>query len=112
MNLNLERVRTAARTAATDDLLDRVTVFRGGMEPDALEVLEEELYRRGVSATDIRRHADEVEWTVVWERPGLARRCAFCARPAIRVERRWQRLLGLVPLFPRAVACCAGHAQV
>src|SRR5437870_2239134 len=41
MNLNLIRENAAKATA--EDLLDRVTVYRAGMEPPALEVLEQEL---------------------------------------------------------------------
>src|SRR5262245_49520354 len=43
MRLDLEKVRANARAASTEDLLDRVTVFRDGLEPEAVAVLEEEL---------------------------------------------------------------------
>ena len=39
---NPERVWQNAREASTEDLLDRVTVYRAGMEPEALEIIEEE----------------------------------------------------------------------
>src|SRR6185369_10119366 len=107
MNLDLQRVRELARKATTEDLLDRVTVYRAGMEPEALEVLEEELHRRDVGATDIRRYAEQHGREVLWEQPGLAAQCAFCRQPAIKVEQRWFRFLGVIPLFQRPVACCA-----
>jgi hypothetical protein len=47
----LDVVRENARAAPTDDLLDRVTAYRAGMEPEALRVIEEELARRGINAT-------------------------------------------------------------
>ncbi len=54
MELNLERVRQNAHSASTEELLDRVTVYRNGMEPAAIEVIEDELARRGVSEEQIR----------------------------------------------------------
>ena len=39
MELDLERVRANAQQASTEDLLDRATVFRDGMEPEALEII-------------------------------------------------------------------------
>ena len=38
-----ERVRKNAREATTEDLLNRVTVYRGDMEPEALKIIEAEL---------------------------------------------------------------------
>jgi len=111
MELDLQRVRELAREATTEDLLDRVTVYRGGMDPEALTVLEEELRRREVDPTDIRQHAEQHGRDVLWERPGLAAQCAFCRQPAVMVEMRWFRLLGLIPLFQRPVPCCAAHAE-
>ena len=47
--LDLDRVRANVGKAATADLLERVTVYRDGMEPAALDLIETELRRRGVS---------------------------------------------------------------
>lgn len=109
MELDLERVRASAKEADTEDLLNRVTVFRGGMEEAALEVLEEELRTRGVGAEEVREYANRMRPLVLWERPGLAARCHLCDSPATRLEWRWRRFLGLVPLFRRQVPCCPIH---
>ena len=52
--LHLERVRDNARKAETEDLLDRITVYRAGMEDAALEIIDEELRHREISGEDIR----------------------------------------------------------
>lgn len=53
MDWDADRVRANARQAPTEDLLERVTVYRSGMEPEAVEIIEAELRRRGICA---RRH--------------------------------------------------------
>ena len=84
--MELERIRENARKASTEDLLDRVTVFRAGMEPAALEIFEAELKDRGVPSERILAHEDQ-------RRAGgliggkVPRKCSFCDRPAI--VRRW-----------------------
>ena len=50
METNLDRVRANVQAASTEDLLDRATVYREGMEPEALDLIEAELRRRGVTA--------------------------------------------------------------
>lgn len=105
MRLNLERVRQNVRAASTEDLLDRATVYRPGMEPAALEIIEDELRQRGVSATDQAAHGERRR-----ESGAGAERCAHCARPATWRGWRWHRLFGLLPLFPAWVALCQEHA--
>ncbi len=109
--MDLEAVRKSAKQATVEDLLDRVTVYRAGMEADALEVLERELRSRGVTDEQVRTHEKMRDREVLWEQPGLARRCDFCARPAVAWGVRWQRLFWAIPLFPRQVPCCREHAQ-
>jgi hypothetical protein len=109
MELDLDRVRSNAKEAETEDLLDRVTVFRGGMDEEALPVLEAELRSRDIGEDQVQAHFESLELVVMWERPGLAYRCAFCERPATQQEWRWHRLLGLIPIFPRLVFCCPAH---
>ena len=46
---DLDRVRKNVEEATTIDLLERATVFREGMELEALELIETELRRRGIS---------------------------------------------------------------
>src|SRR5689334_7294684 len=101
LKYDAERVRQNARQAETEDLLDRVTVYRAGMEPDALYVIEEELRRRGVTAADIDAHARRREESGLGEAGGLPARCSFCARPAVGRRWGWHRLWGLLPVFPR-----------
>jgi hypothetical protein len=108
MKLNLERVRRKVRNAATEDLLDRATVYRDGMEPAALEIIEEELHSRGVDAYALAAH---------WERrkdarlqdDGIAVKCSFCHRPAVVYHWGWHRLWGVLPVFPRRFAYCEIH---
>jgi hypothetical protein len=129
MGPNLERIRQNARGATTEDLLDRVTVFRVGMEPAALEIIEAELTRRGVAKERILAHEDQ-------RRAGgligdkVPRKCSFCDRPA--VVRRWGRgrremygpallvtwfvnpllwLIHLLPWRPWAYYYCDEHAK-
>jgi hypothetical protein len=109
--LDLDRVRDNARLADTEDLLDRVTVFRTGMEAEAIEILEEELHRRGVSAADIVDHGRLRAGDVLFMPDGIAVQCNFCRRPAIERRWDWHWLLGLVPVFPRRLARCREHLQ-
>ena len=53
MEFNLRRVAAFVRRAETEELLDRVTVYREGMEPAALDLMEGELDRRGVTREQI-----------------------------------------------------------
>src|SRR5262249_18726233 len=106
----LEKVGLNVRAADTEDLLDRATVYRAGMEPAALELIDRELRERGVSAEQIAEHARRREGSLVLGRDGLPVRCAKCGRPAVTEACRWHRVWGLVPLFPRRVALCAEHA--
>jgi hypothetical protein len=110
MELNLERVRAGVKAASTEDLLDRATVYRAGMEPEALAIIDEELHQRGVTAGEIHDHAERQRGKSLLE-GGLPGRCARCARPAATHAWRWHRLWGVLPLFPRWVALCEEHAQ-
>jgi hypothetical protein len=109
MRLNPKRVQENISRAATEDLLDRATVYRGEMEPAALEMIDEELRRRGVSAGAVADHAARREAEVV-RTPGGVLHCCRCHRPAVEEGWDWFRLLGgLVPVFPRHVGWCEEH---
>lgn len=108
--LNLEKVRANARAAETEDLLDRVTVYRTGMETEALEILERELYERGLTPADIETHAKGREGRVLLDEEGVAQKCSQCHRPAVEEDWRWHRLWGWVPVFPRRMRWCERHA--
>jgi hypothetical protein len=104
-----DRVRRNVRQADTDDLLDRVTVYREGMEPEALDLIEDELRSRGVMADDIAAHARRHEGQALQSPGGLAAACSFCGRPAVEAAWGWHRLWGVLPLFPRRFFCCDLH---
>lgn len=110
MEFNLRRVAEFIRGAETEDLLDRVTIYRAGMEPAALDLMEMELDRRGVSRDAIAEHDRERRATALFQPDGAAIRCDFCDRPAVVRRWGWHRLFGRVPAFPRIMACCAVHA--
>jgi hypothetical protein len=109
MQYDRDKVSENARKAETEDLLDRVTVYRTGMEPDALYVIEEELRRRGVTAADIDAHARRREEAGLCDDGGLPARCDICGRPAVARGWGWHRLWGSLPLFPRPFWYCETH---
>jgi hypothetical protein len=103
-----KKVQENARKASTEDLLDRVTAYREGMEPEALDIIEAELRQRGVGPEEIEAHS--LRGHDILRLPdGVAAKCSFCRRPA--VESRWgaHKLFGLLPVFPRRLYFCAEH---
>jgi hypothetical protein len=109
MQFNIKRVAEYVRKADSEDLLDRVTIYRDGMEPAALDLMEMELDRRGVTRDDIAEHdRTRRESALVWP-DGTAVRCSFCDRPAIVKRWGWHRLFGRVPIFPIIFARCEVH---
>lgn len=110
MEWNLRRVAEYIRRADTEELLDRVTVYREGMEPAALDLMEGELDRRGVTRTEIAEHDGRRRETAIMLPDGTAMRCSFCSRPAVAQERRWHRLFGRVPVVPKVFAYCEVHS--
>ncbi|HEX4589272.1 MAG TPA: hypothetical protein VH120_05050 [Gemmataceae bacterium] len=104
-------VRKNVRDATTEDLLDRVTAYRAGMEPEALPVIEEELARRGVGPSGIRHHELENCVDIVYRPEGFAYKCSFCRRPAVRRRWGWHRLWGLLPILPTIISYCSRHAE-
>lgn len=106
-----ERVRANVRQAATEDLLDRATVHGEGMEPEALDLIEAELRRRGVTRQAQEEHAERHrQRSQLPGADGLTARCSFCDRPAVARGWGWHRLWGVVPAFPRRFRYCAEHA--
>jgi hypothetical protein len=117
---NAERVRANVREATTEDLLDRATVSSDGMEPEALDIIEAELSRRGVTRQDLEAHADRYRReNTLPPGEGPPPRCSFCDRPAVAQRWGWHRLQGrglagvltsLLPLYrPRFLSYCAAH---
>ena len=109
MLFNLDRVRRNVREATTEDLLDRATVYRAGMEPDALPVIEAELRERGVTAEEITDHERQRRAETSALPDGTVRHCSFCHRPAVAEGHGWHRLWGLLPVFPRFYYYCSAH---
>jgi hypothetical protein len=109
MELDLERVRINVRQADTEDLLDRATVYRAGMEPAALEVIEAELRARGLSAAEIEAHGERRRGQTIPLPDGTAVQCSFCIRPAVTQGWGWHWLWGLLPVFPRPYSYCPQH---
>ena len=109
MELNLRAVATNIRRADTEELLDRVTVYRAGMEPAALDLIEGELSRRGITPEDIEEHERQRRETTLFADDGTAVRCSFCERPAEVRGWGWHRLWGRVPVFPRVFTYCDRH---
>ena len=104
-------VRKHVRDATTEDLLDRVTAFRAGMEPEALPIIEDELARRGIGTAGIRHHELENCVDVVYRPEGFAYKCSFCRRPAVLRSWGWHRLWGLLPILPTTINYCSRHAE-
>src|SRR5262245_24625152 len=110
MEFNLKRVAEYIRRAETEELLDRVTVYRLGMEEAALDLMEGELDRRGVTREQIAEHDAKRRGYAIMLPDGTAKRCSFCDRPAVKQVRGWHRLFGLVPIYPRRLfAYCEAH---
>ena len=109
MEFDLSKVAENVRTAETEELLDRVTVYRVGMEPAAVELIEGELANRGVTPEEIADH-EQRRWATAIVRPdGTAQRCSFCDRPAVVRAWGWHRIWGQVPVFPRLFDYCDAH---
>jgi hypothetical protein len=108
MQFNATRVLANARAAQTDDLLDRVTAFRAGMEPEAIELFEMELRRRGVTSDQIERHAQRYENCLLGSN-GVPLNCSWCRRPAVASGWGWHRLWRRLPIFPRRYRYCSEH---
>jgi hypothetical protein len=100
-----------ARLASTEDLLDRVTAFRDAMEPEAVEIVEMELRRRGVGPDQIEQTRQDRAGKLIRDRSNLPARCSFCSRPAVERRWGWHRLWGRLPVFPRRFTYCVEHRR-
>ena len=109
MHFDLKQVAAYIRRADTEELLDRVTVYRAGMEPAALDLMEVELDRRGVTRDEIAEHDVARRENAILLPDGTALRCSFCDRPAVVRRWGWHRLWDRVPVFPMVFAYCDVH---
>jgi len=107
--IEIERLQKNVRESTTQDLLDRVTVYRDGMEPVALRVIEGELRGRGVSWDDIEKHGSGAREVTLMDNQGIALKCSFCPAPAVAEGWGWHWMWGRIPVFPRWFRYCKGH---
>jgi hypothetical protein len=107
--LDLDRLQANIQAASTEDLLDRVTAYRSGMEPEAIDLIERELRKRGITAADQAAY-QAAHAQGEFDRDGLRRQCAYCRRPAVCRRWRWFRLFRRLPLFPLLTPLCELHA--
>ena len=111
MNADADKVQANILKSDTEDLLDRVTAYRIGMESQAIDEIERELRKRGVNAVQIADHREKCERTCLFLPDGIAKTCSLCRSPAIKEGWGWHRLMGKVPIFPRWLRCCSRHAS-
>ena len=116
MSFDLKPVAEFIRKADTEDLLDRVTVYRDGMEPAAVDLMENELWRRGITPEELAAHAAS-RADVMRRSDGSVVRCShrervwggFCDRPAVSRRWRWYRLWGKIPIAWVPLPLCEAH---
>ena len=108
LGFNLDRVQANVRKAGLEDLLDRATVYRNGMEPAALELIDAELRARGIDTAEIAAHRERRAATI-YGADGLAVKCGKCFRPAVARRWGWHCLWGVLPVFRRRLAFCDEH---
>jgi hypothetical protein len=112
LDFNVERVLENVRRSATADLLSRVTVFREGMEPKAIQLIESELANRGVTDEEIETHGERLRREMLVAPDGLPVRCSFCHQPAVTQGRDWHWIWGRFPVFKRTFYYCTEHRPV
>jgi hypothetical protein len=129
-----QKVWANMRRASTEDLLDRVTVFRDGMEPEALRIIETELQARGVTMAAIAAHGQAQTDACLKAADGRILECSFCRKPAVARGWGWLRFFwgfvtahslrdvdsdvksgwyhfpwATVPIWPRRIRFCRSH---
>jgi hypothetical protein len=105
----IAKVEAYAGTATTEELLDRITIFRADHDPEALLRYDRELRHRGIGHAEIERHGETRAESAIVRKDGSVARCEFCERPAEVSAWKWHRLWGKVPMFPRPMALCERH---
>jgi len=111
MSFDPQRVRANSQNSSTEDLMDRITVWRDELEPAAVEIIAAELLRRGLGPEAVEAHRQRREADGVHRSDGIAWKCSFCGKPARDRRWGWQRFWGWLPVFPRKFACCALHGR-
>ncbi len=109
MDLDLQKVLENIRQADTDDLIDRITAYRAGMEIDAIDMIEQELHRRRVRQSEIDDYRAECVRECLFNADGAAKMCSLCRKPAVEERWAWHRIMGTVPIMPRRMRFCKTH---
>lgn len=107
--VDIEAIRRFVMNADTFDLLDRVTILRHEMEPEALKLMENELDHRGIEPAMIQDYRAERASEVVFRNDGSISRCCQCGRAAVQKAWVWHRMYGKVPIFPMVKYFCDEH---
>ena len=68
----LDRIAENIRRMPTRELLDRLTAYRAGMQPEAIIMMEQELEQRGVSRETIAAHETAVNEVALSDAHGCA----------------------------------------
>lgn len=110
MHCDDEKLETNIAQTDTETLLDAVTAYRNGMEPHAIELMERELHKRGITAAQIADHRENCDRTCLFLPDGTAKMCSICRSPAVTEGWYWHRIMGTMPIFPRWQRRCAKHA--
>lgn len=109
MEWDLQKVVANICQADTDDLIDRITAYRAGLESEAIEMIENELQRRSVSEAEIQVYRQQCQTECLFHTDGTAKMCSFCRKPAVTEKWGWHRLLDKIPLLPRRMRYCKEH---
>ena len=112
MDWNPQKLVDNIGKADTDDLIDRITAYRAGMEPKAIELIEDELQRRGVTEASIDRYRRDCQAECLFYADGTAKVCSFCRKPAVAECWGWHRLMGKIPIVPRLLRYCSQHESI
>lgn len=111
MDFSIDRVRDNVAKADTADLLDRVTAYAAGLEPEAVSVILEELRSRGVTPEAIVEH-ERSRPPAMMDPAGVAVKCSECPKPAVTREFGWFRVFGRkVPVVPGWFPKCEEHRK-
>jgi hypothetical protein len=109
MQFDAERVRRNVAGATTEDLLDRATAQAMGMERRALDLIEAELRRRGVTEEEQQAHGERGKGRWFVRDDGTVISCSSCSRPAVTEGFGWHRLWGVLPFLRRRMFYCQEH---
>jgi hypothetical protein len=110
MNAEKERQLIRIRDAQTEDLMAEATIYRPGMEADALREIDAELRDRGVTAAELLDYVSERQPNLLIDENGLPWQCSLCKQPAESEGWGWHYLWGKVPIFKRWFRWCRTHA--